>query len=80
MKKQLIIDAATLPEEGKLFSGELDGSIFDLANEDAKGAGPLEYDIHLQKFDSELLIRGSLSVPIVYLRAHPAALHPDHFR
>ena len=62
MKKHLVIDAATLPEEGKLFSGELDGSIFDLSDENTKAASPLEYEVHLQKFDSELLVRGSMSV------------------
>lgn len=62
MKKNLTIDAATLPEEGKVFSGELDGSVFDMPDGDAKAAGPLEYDIHVQKFDTELLVRGSLSV------------------
>ena len=66
MKKQLVIDAASLPEEGKLYSGELDGSIFNLNNENTKAVGPLEYDIHLQKFDSELLIRGSLSVAMQF--------------
>ncbi|MFK7911018.1 MAG: DUF177 domain-containing protein [Akkermansiaceae bacterium] len=66
MKKNLTIDTATLPEEGKLFSGELDGSIFDLPDEDAKADGSLEYEIHAQKFDSELLIRGSLSVPMEF--------------
>ncbi len=62
MKKHLTIDTATLPEEGKTFSGELDGSIFDLPDGDLNAAGPLEYDLHLQKFDSELLVRGSLEV------------------
>ena len=55
MKKQLVIDAASLPEEGKLYSGELDGSIFNLNNENTKAVGPLEYDIHrLNMFASNL--------------------------
>ena len=45
------------------FSGELDGNIFDLPKNDATSAGPLEYDIWAQRFDSELLLTGSLSAP-----------------
>lgn len=66
MKKNLTIDAATLPEEGKVFSGELDGSVFGMTSEDTQAAGPLEYDIHVQKFDSELLVRGSLSAAMQF--------------
>ena len=63
MKPQLIIDLATLPEEGKNFSGELPVEVFDLADNDAKPAGPLAYDLHVQRFESELLLSGSLSAP-----------------
>ena len=62
MKKNLTIDAGTLPEEGKIFSGELDGSMFDLPDKDTHAVSPLEYDIQVQKFDSELLVRGNASV------------------
>ena len=45
------------------FSGELDGAIFDLPNNDASSAGPLEYDIWAQRFESELLLTGSILAP-----------------
>ena len=64
MKKKLTIDVSALPEEGKTYSGELDGSVFDIPGKETEAAGSMEYDIHVQKFDNELLLRGSLSVPV----------------
>ncbi|MCP5535710.1 MAG: DUF177 domain-containing protein [Akkermansiaceae bacterium] len=64
MKKHLNIDLNTLPEEGKTFSGELDGSILTTRHGSAgeiKAVSPLVYDLYLQKFDNELLVRGNLS-------------------
>jgi len=66
MKTQLIIDTATLPEEGQSFSGELDPSIFSFPKNDTKCIGPLFYDLYIQHFDSELLLRGSLSAPMEF--------------
>jgi len=70
MKKHLNIDLNTLPEEGKTFSGELDGSIFNIETrkqkEEPKATAPLFYDLYVQRFDQELLIRGSVSVPIEF--------------
>lgn len=70
MKKHLKIDLNALPEEGKTYSGELDGSIFShdtssSANE-PRASEPLFYDLYIQRFDQELLVRGSLSVPIEF--------------
>lgn len=61
MKTSIIIDLSTLPEEGGAFSGELDSSIFDLPKGDARATGPLIYDFWAQKFESELLLTGSIS-------------------
>lgn len=61
MKKHLHIDLNSLPDDGKTFSGELDGSIFSAHGEDIKAKGPMYYDLYVQKFDSELLVRGNLS-------------------
>jgi len=61
MKKRLQIDINTLPEEGQSFSGELDGALFTAQGETIKPTGPLFYDLYIQKFDSELLVRGNLS-------------------
>lgn len=61
MKTSLIIDLSTLPEEGIAISGELDSSIFDLPKGDARATGPLFFDLWAQKFESELLLTGSIS-------------------
>lgn len=66
MKKHLYIDLNSLPEEGKTFSGELDESIFSAHGEKIKAKGPLYYDVFIQKFDTELLIRGNLSASFVF--------------
>ncbi|WP_411827220.1 YceD family protein [Luteolibacter sp. AS25] len=67
MNSSLIIDLPTLPEEGQAFSGELDGSIFDLSENDATSAGPLEYDLWAQRFESELLLTGTVSAPFTFI-------------
>lgn len=64
--KRLIIDLATLPEEGKGFGGELPKEVFDLPPDDAQAVGPLVYDVHAQRFGSELLLTGSLSAPFEF--------------
>ena len=61
METSLVINLPTLPEEGMAFSGELDSSIFSLPDGDARSVGPLEYDLWAQRFESELLLTGSLS-------------------
>lgn len=66
METSLIIDLATLPDEGKAFSGELDGAIFDLREDEAKSVGPLAYELWAQRFESELLLTGSLSAPFEF--------------
>lgn len=63
MSTSLIIHLADLPEEGLALSGELDGEIFDLREEDATSAGPLTYDLWAQRFEGELLLTGELSAP-----------------
>ncbi len=74
MKGQLNIDLATLPEEGKAFSGELPAAIFDLPEGDARAAGPLRYDLWAQRFGSELLLTGGLSAPFQFTCVR--TLHP----
>lgn len=66
METSLIIDLPTLPEEGKSFSGELDAAIFDLPQNDARPAGPLHYHLWIQRFESELLLTGSISAPFEF--------------
>ena len=63
MQSALVIDLATLPEDGKSFSGELSDTVFDLPKEDATAVGTLEYDLWIQRFGSELLLTGTISAP-----------------
>lgn len=69
-----MIDLAGLPEEGKWFSGELPKEIFDLPEGDAQATGPLEYEVWVQRFGSELLLTGSLSAPFEFTCVR--TLHP----
>jgi len=73
-KKRLMIDLAALPDEGKSFSGELPHEIFDLPEGDAQAVGPLEYDLWVQRFGSELLLTGELSAPFEFTCVR--TLHP----
>ncbi|MEI7909721.1 MAG: hypothetical protein WCK77_08820 [Verrucomicrobiota bacterium] len=66
MKKRLIIDLACLPEDGKSFVGELAPEVFDLPAGDAQPTGPLEYDLWVQRFGSELLLTGWLCAPFEF--------------
>jgi len=66
VKKHLQIDLNSLPEEGKTYSGELDGSIFSAHGEKIKAKSPLYYDVFIQKFDTELLVRGNLSAGFLF--------------
>lgn len=74
MNTRLPIDLASLPDEGKSFSGELDAEIFDLPPGDAVPAGPLEYDLRVQRFGSELLLTGRLAAPFEFTCVR--TLHP----
>ena len=69
-----MIDLGGLPEEGKAYSGELPKEIFSLAEDDAQAMGPLEYDVWVQRFGSELLLTGTLSAPFEFTCVR--TLHP----
>lgn len=66
MKGRLLIQLSELPEEGMSVSGELPKEIFDLPEGDAQPVGPLEYNLWVQRFQSELLFTGSLSAPFEF--------------
>lgn len=68
------IDLATLPEEGKSFSGDLSADIFDLPEDDAKALGPLKYRLWAQRFGSELLLTGELEASFEFTCVR--TLHP----
>mgnify|MGYP000305904494 CR=1 FL=1 len=74
MKERFIIDLASLPDEGKWFTGQLPKEIFDLPEDDAQATGPLEYEVWAQRFGSELLLTGSLSAPFEFTCVR--TLHP----
>lgn len=71
---RLTIDLGTLPEEGKEFVGEISQEIFDLRADDAHPTGPLEYDLKVQRFGSEMLLTGTLSAPFEFTCVR--TLHP----
>ncbi len=57
----LLIDPSTLPEDGISLAGELPADLFDFPpHDDAKAVSPLHYDLFVQRFGSELLLRGDL--------------------
>jgi uncharacterized metal-binding protein YceD (DUF177 family) len=74
MKGQLIIDLATLPDEGKQYEGDLPKEVFGLAEDDAQAVGPLSYDLWVQRFGSELLMTGKLAAPFEFTCVR--TLHP----
>ena len=74
MEVSLKIDLSTLPEEGQAISGELPKNVFDLPKKDAQPVGPLEYDLWVQRFGSELLMTGNLSAPFEFTCVR--TLHP----
>ena len=66
MKESLIIDLANLPEEGKYYEGELDSALFKLPKRDAQPCTPLDYDLHVQRFEEELLVRGYIACTFTF--------------
>jgi len=74
MKGRLIIDLASLPEEGREYSGELPPEIFDLPPGDAVPTGALTYDLFAKRFEDELLLTGRLSAPFEFTCVR--TLHP----
>ena len=57
----LLINLGELPDEGQQLKGALDPGIFGLSEGDVRPLGPLEFDLHVERFETELLFRGSLS-------------------
>ena len=60
MKQRLMIDLASLPEDGKSFVGELGAGIYELPEGDAVPTGPLHYELWANRFGSELVLTGRL--------------------
>jgi len=82
MSNRLKIELGSLPEDGRAFEGELPPEIFELPEDDAKPVGPLIYDLWVQRFESELLLTGSISAPfeftcVVTLKQFVQTIHLD---
>jgi uncharacterized protein len=62
---RLIVDVARLDEDGERYQGELSLALLDLG-ESAVFApkGDLTYDLFIQALGTELLVRGTLSLPL----------------
>jgi uncharacterized metal-binding protein YceD (DUF177 family) len=54
------IDLANLPDEGQHFEGEFPPEIFELEESDIISVSTLKYSLFTQRFDTELLLTGSL--------------------
>ena len=63
MQTNLIISLEEFPEEGRYLSGELDASIFGIDCDALRSTGPLSYELEVQLFETELMVRGSICAP-----------------
>ncbi len=63
MQTQLIIPLEEFPEEGRFLQGELDAALFGIDSAALHSTGPLSYQLEVQLFETELMVRGSLSAP-----------------
>ena len=61
----MIIMVARIPEEGATYNGSDPGKIMDLENEAfVRVEGDVQYGLYAQHVSEELIVRGSLSVPL----------------
>ena len=60
MDKQLIIDVARLEKDGEVYSGVLDDAVLECDGELLRPFGGIRYDLFVQLFGTELLVRGKL--------------------
>ena len=63
MQTNLIISLEEFPEEGRYLSGELDAAVFGIDSAALRSTGPLSYELEVQLFETELMVRGSISAP-----------------
>lgn len=62
---RLIVDVARLDEDGERMAGEIPVEVLDLgASEVYSLAGGLAYDLFVQALGTELLVRGTLKLPL----------------
>ncbi len=63
MQTQLIIPLEEFPEEGRNLSGELDAAVFGIDSAALRSTGPLSYELEVQLFETELMVRGGITAP-----------------
>ncbi len=63
MQTRFVISLEEFPEEGLHLVGEVDGAIFGIDDADLRCTGPLSYDVEVQLYDTELVLRGRVSAP-----------------
>ncbi len=61
MDDKLIIDMARLDKDGETYAGSVDDAVLELNGELLRSFGGLRYDLFVQLFGTELLVRGSLA-------------------
>lgn len=64
--KKLLVELDHLPEAGKNYVGELDKEVFGIDDDEVLATGPLSFDLHVQRFEGELFIRGKISAPFQF--------------
>lgn len=63
----MIIRVAEIPEHGRQYTGEERPEMLELGDEyDIHVEGPVSYDFHAQTAPSELIVHGSISVPVSF--------------
>ncbi len=63
METRFVIPLEEFPEEGLRLEGELDGAILGIEEADMRSTGPLHYEVEVQLYDTELVLRGTVSAP-----------------
>jgi uncharacterized protein len=62
---RLIVDVARLDEDGERMAGEIPVEVLDLGGSEVYSlAGGLAYDLFVQALGTELLVRGTLKLPL----------------
>src|SRR3989339_51131 len=63
----MIIRMAEIPEQGRQYVGEDPSEVLELESEhDIHAEGPVSYNFHAQTAPGELIVRGSISVPVSF--------------
>lgn len=63
MQMNLIIPLEEFPEDGLFLSGELDAAVFGIDSAALRSTGPMSYELEAQLFETELMVRGSITAP-----------------